>query len=185
MGGFGDIMKEEGFEKALDKFKDKLYLAIRILKPKAIIVASKGLGIVTHLAEKGIYTGSVVLLSPIPNKCDHVFGDTWEEQWKSSMTVLKNNIREDQFIGIGIGTSNDEQSLISDIMDETQVCGNSVRKNDANRVLFEHCPNWFIRSFPGDHRWKNMQHNAINVASLVNEVLGINNQLLKEYDSEL
>lgn len=181
--GFGNIMKQRGFQAALDKFHDKVVLAIQKLDPAVILVASKGLGIVTHLAHQGIYSGAVVLLSPIPNECNHVSGTTWEEQWTDSMSVLVNNGVEP--IGVGVGTSLDEQTLIVDLMNETQVCGDLVEKSaddmadddDKGKLAFERCPNWFVRSFPGDHGWKNDASNAVEIASLIDEVLAIDKRL--------
>ena len=72
-------------------------------------------------------------------------------------------------IGIGIGDSVDEQTLIVEVMNETQVCGN-LQNNDG-LVLFEKCPGWFLRSYPGNHDWKNNPSNAVHIASIIDEVL--------------
>jgi len=166
--GFGMTMHQQGFQTALDQFDDKLRRAIQLLKPSVVVVASKGLNILTHLADAGIYKGPSVLLSPIPNICNLVPGETWEEQWSASMSILVDAI--DGPIGIGVGDSLNEQTLIKDMMDEAGVCG-SLEEEADGRVSFRRCANWFLRSFPGDHGWKNQRINASNVASLIKEVL--------------
>eukprot|EP00588_Corethron_pennatum_P008575 CAMPEP_0194267778 /NCGR_PEP_ID=MMETSP0169-20130528/2217_1 /TAXON_ID=218684 /ORGANISM="Corethron pennatum, Strain L29A3" /LENGTH=196 /DNA_ID=CAMNT_0039008743 /DNA_START=102 /DNA_END=692 /DNA_ORIENTATION=- len=167
--GFGTTMHQGGFQAALDQSEDTLRRVIQLLKPSVVVVASKGLNILTHLADTGIYTGPSVLLSPIPNVYTLVSGETWEEQWSASMSVLADAV--DGPIGIGVGDSPDEQSLIKDMMDEAGVCGSLEEEVVGGRVSFRQCSNWFLRSFPGDHQWKNQRRNAINVASLIKEVL--------------
>lgn len=168
LDGFGDTMRQQGFQAALDQFDERLNLAISLLKPSVLIVASKGLNILTHLATTGVYSGAAVLLSPIPNECDHIRGNTWEEQWADSMKVLVEKMVAP--ISIGVGTSADEQSLIVDMMNETKACGDLQTDAYSGKILFERCPNWFLGSFPGDHGWKSDAANAIHIASLISIV---------------
>lgn len=176
--GFGETMQKGNFQAALDKYEDKLRMLISLMNPIIIIVASKGLNILTHLANINVYNGPTILLSPIPNKCNHIHGETWKEEWTSSMKVLKDKIIGP--VGIGIGRSMDEQDLIMTQMNETLVCGDLSLMKTKKRVVFEHCPNWFLRSFPGDHYWKNQDSNAGNIASLIIDVLESRNEFLTQ-----
>mmetsp|Transcript_16204 Transcript_16204/g.23822 ORF Transcript_16204/g.23822 Transcript_16204/m.23822 type:complete len:239 (+) Transcript_16204:40-756(+) len=166
--GFGETMFQRGFQAALEEVEDKLRLLMRLLNPNIVIVASKGLNVLTYLASMDIYNGPTILLSPIPNKCDHIHGNNWKDQWTNSMKVLRDKVVGP--IGIGIGTSSDEQSIIVDMMNETLVCGETFEETNG-QIFFQHCPAWFLRSFPGDHGWKNQDSNAINIASLIIRVL--------------
>jgi hypothetical protein len=183
--GFGDTMRnnDEGFQAALDRFEKDMELAIRRLNPSALVVASKGLNILTHLASKGIYTGPAVLLSPIPNECDHIHGTTWEEQWTNSLKVLV----ETQVgpIAVGVGTSTDEKDLIVDMMNQTQLCGDLQEGVIGGPMLFARCPDWSLRSFPGGHGWKGDPANAIHIASLIDKVLRIEQLSVQQGKSEL
>lgn len=189
LDGFGRTMNEQGsFQAALEQFDERLRRAIKLIQPDVVLVASKGLNILTHLANENVYNGPAVLLSPIPNQCDHIEGTTWVEQWNSSLNVLvKNKVGP---IGIGVGSSLDEKSLIVDTIDETQVCGRLLRSQRSHvaastNMHFEMCPDWFIRTFPGDHGWKNVPSNSINVASIINSVLAMKKQRPESVDNEL
>jgi hypothetical protein len=166
--GFGDRMKQKNFQAAVDFFAPRLQLAIKLLKPSVVLVASKGLNVLTHLATQGIHQGPAVLLSPIPNECHSIRGETWEEQWYHSLRALADNTVGP--IGIGVGNSADEQSLIVELMNETQACGILMTSVDG-LVHFERCPKFFLRSYPGNHGWKNDPANAVYIASLIDEVM--------------
>jgi hypothetical protein len=103
---------------------------------------------------------------------------TWEEQWTNSLNVLAEN--QVGPIAVGVGTSTDEQDLIVDMMNATQVCGDLQEEEViGGRVLFERCPDWSLRFFPGGHSWKGDSANAIHVASLIDEVLRIERPIQK------
>jgi hypothetical protein len=168
--GFGKIMKEQSFQSALDHFEPQLrdiFSGTSSHKPPdALIVSSKGVNIFTFLAAKGVWRGPSILLSPIPNACDHIDGNSWETEWKSTMESLVSHHRGP--LGIGVGTSFDEQFLIVEMMEESGVCG-KVKTNS----FFETCPTWFLQSFEGTHSWKNDATNAPSVARLINKLLGM------------
>lgn len=166
LDGFGDTMRQKGFQAALEEVDERLRRVIRLLQPAVILVCSKGLNVLTYLAKNGMYTGAAVLLSPIPNECDHVRGQTWVQQWTDSMTALK---KLGGPIAIGIGTSSDEKTLIADMMNETKVCGELVDNRSA--INFELCPKWFLHTFPGNHGWKNEISNADHIAALIKAVI--------------
>jgi hypothetical protein len=55
----------------------------------ALLLQSKGVGIATYLAFHKIWQGPLVLLSPIPNACEHISGGSWEAEWNSTMQLLR------------------------------------------------------------------------------------------------
>jgi len=145
--GFGNVMRENGFQHALDRYSEKLIRAVQRLAPDAILVSSKGLGLLTYLIDRGVWMGPSIMLSPIPNwsnhlraqlldgsdgnGCIHVDDEAlFEVEWLASMKILK-RVHTDTALGhpliVGIGTSDDEHFLIVDMMEESQVCGNAVR----------------------------------------------------------
>ena len=85
---FGETMKNKGFQAALDQAEASLLESISRVRPDALLVASKGVGIVTFLASQGLWNGPCVLISPIPNACGHIAGGSWEAEWKSTMKIL-------------------------------------------------------------------------------------------------
>jgi hypothetical protein len=44
----------------------------------ALLLQSKGVGIATYLAFHKIWQGPLVLLSPIPNACEHISGGSMQ-----------------------------------------------------------------------------------------------------------
>ncbi|CAE7564770.1 unnamed protein product, partial [Symbiodinium microadriaticum] len=128
--------------------------------------------LLTHLVEIRRWTGPSVLLSPIPNSCDHIAAAsrTWEEQWLDSMSILRRH--EISPIVIGVGSSSDEQMLILDMMEEAGICGPLVRREFATSTgaWFQECPGWEIFIFPGDHGWKQDPTNSMHVAFLLDRV---------------
>mmetsp|Transcript_3594 Transcript_3594/g.4750 ORF Transcript_3594/g.4750 Transcript_3594/m.4750 type:complete len:274 (+) Transcript_3594:147-968(+) len=177
--GFGDTMQKEGFQAALNQWDSKLSQTIKLLQPCAVLVCSKGLNVLTHLAKENVWTGPSVLLSPIPNDCLHNPGDSWESQWASSMDTLFSEVLGP--IVIGVGTSLDEETLIVDMMEETQVCG-SIDRTQYPKT-FEKCPSWSLYSFPGDHSWNKNIANAPDIALLIDEAL--KNSMTASYISGL
>lgn len=177
---FGTIMKARGFQVALDEFDETLRGALESVRPDALIVSSKGVGILTHLAQGGRWNGPAVLLSPIPNESDHVEGGSWESEWKSTTNTLVS--RGVGPIAIGIGTSVDEQTLILESIEETGMCGNYLR----GRQMFQKC-SWHLRSFPGNHYWKNDPANAQGIATLIDAVFFLQrhqNERMKKEESD-
>ena len=73
---FPNILNERGFQAAPDKSKS--LLRDKAVSVDAMIVASKGVSILTFLAMQGLWSGPAVLLSLIPFQCDHIRGNTWE-----------------------------------------------------------------------------------------------------------
>ena len=188
LDGFGTIMKEQSFQSALDYFESELRSIFTtttsgeddtMQKQKApidvLIVSSKGVNILTFLATNGIWRGPSILLSPIPNSCDHIDGTSWETEWKSTMTALVSH-HSDTPLVIGIGTSFDEQYLIAEMMEETNVCGRLIPTESeahttphalAGGFFFATCPTWYLQSFHGNHSWKNDADNIPNLAMLI------------------
>ena len=115
---FGQIMKERSFQDALDHSFEAIQGGLRG-SPDALLLQSKGLGIATWLASKGLWRGPLVLLSPIPNSCDHISGGSWEAEWNATMQFL-DPLRP---VAIGTGTSSDEEEFIVKSIEETGVCG--------------------------------------------------------------
>eukprot|EP00439_Symbiodinium_sp_Y106_P074448 s68_g14.t1 len=111
---FGPLMLRGGFQMALDQYADDLEAALTVHRPDALLFASKGLNLLTHLVETRRWTGPSVLL----NSCDHIAAasQTWEEQWLDSMSILRRH--KITPIVIGVGSSSDEQMLILDMMEE-------------------------------------------------------------------
>mmetsp|Transcript_7384 Transcript_7384/g.10033 ORF Transcript_7384/g.10033 Transcript_7384/m.10033 type:complete len:235 (-) Transcript_7384:57-761(-) len=175
---FGNIMASQGFQSALDASESKLLNTLAATKPDALLVSSKGLGILTFLVTKGLWRGPVVLLSPIPNECDHVHGKTWESQWLSTLQVLTNHGVGP--LAIGVGTSLDEQTFIVSEMEQNRICGNVLSTN-----LFELCPLWFLYSFPGDHGWKNRPENAKGIAVLIDIVFYLQQHVTSNHREQL
>jgi len=135
----------------------------------------------SHLAAKDIWTGPSVLLSPIPNTCNHIQGDSWEEEWISTLNLLI--LKNVGPIAIGVGTSSDEQSLIVDMIEEAQVCG-SIYGNEF-RKKFERCLSWSLFSFPGDHGWRTETSNAPNIALLIDAVIEMDGKIKKQNVADL
>ena len=190
LDGFGTIMKEQSFQSALDYFESELRSIFTtttsgeddtMQKQKApidvLIVSSKGVNILTFLATNGIWCGPSILLSPIPNSCDHIDGTSWETEWKSTMTALVSHHHSDTPLVIGIGTSFDEQYLIAEMMEETNVCGRlipteSVEAHTPHALsggFFATCPTWYLQSFHGNHSWKDDADNIPNLAMLIHK----------------
>ena len=117
---FGPTMKEKGFQAALDEAEDLILSHLRASNPDALLLQSKGVGIATYLTFKKLWKGPVVLLSPIPNACDHILGGSWEAEWNSTMQLLAQG---KDIVAIGTGTSSDEQDFIVQSMEDTEVCG--------------------------------------------------------------
>jgi hypothetical protein len=160
---FGEIMKHHGFQVALDSSYSLLQKSIQQMRPDALLVASKGVGVVTFLALKGLWKGPVVLLSPIPNSCDHVIGGSWESEWESTIKVLV-----DYEVGpvvIGVGSTTDEQFLITEQIEDTGLCGSL-----DDDFFFENCPKWHLRVAEGGHSWKSDPKNAMLVAEMIDKV---------------
>eukprot|EP00435_Cladocopium_sp_Y103_P030015 s2034_g7.t1 len=116
---FGRKMMEKGFQHALEDAEKLILINLFMKKPDVLLLQSKGVGIATYLAFHKIWQGPLVLLSPIPNACDHISGGSWEAEWNSTMQLL----RSTQIVAIGTGNSNDEQEFIVRSMEETEVCG--------------------------------------------------------------
>eukprot|EP00566_Odontella_aurita_P017466 CAMPEP_0113564898 /NCGR_PEP_ID=MMETSP0015_2-20120614/21879_1 /TAXON_ID=2838 /ORGANISM="Odontella" /LENGTH=271 /DNA_ID=CAMNT_0000467039 /DNA_START=166 /DNA_END=982 /DNA_ORIENTATION=- /assembly_acc=CAM_ASM_000160 len=169
--GFGDIMKFDGFQAALEKYERPIRDELARRNPDAILVSSKGLGILSFLASQGLWDGPAVLLSPIPNACNHIQGGSWESEWSSTLKIL-----ESEGVGplaFGVGTSHDEKMLIIDEMEATGICGR-VR---SSTNTFEKCSKWFLYSFPGNHGWKNDPSNARNIALLIDVLFYMHDQV--------
>lgn len=173
--GFGATMSKHGFQRAIEESESLLRHTLRTTTPDAILVMSKGLNVLTFVASTGLFHGPAIMLSPIPNFCDHLAGEeeiesipSWEVEWKSSMQLLKKSFAY-QPVAVGVGTSHDEQSLIVQMMEETQVCGDVRRHTDAI-FTFEACPLWLVHSFEGDHGWKNDSQNEKGIALLIDYI---------------
>ena len=149
--GFGRIMSTQGFQAALDH-SEPLLRRVFSTPPDAVIVRSKGVGVVTFLATLGLWSGPTVLVSPITNACDHIDGGSWEAEWLSCVSVLTEHAVGP--IAIGLGDSHDEQQIILDEIEGTGVCGKLQRGRGGGGDaldLFELCPTWCLRSFPGTY----------------------------------
>ena len=167
LDGFGDTMKHYGFQAAINQWDSKLSRVVELLQPSLIVVCSKGLNVLTHLAKEDVWTGPTVLLSPIPNESHHCPGDTWESLWESSMHALAT--KDVGPVVIGVGSSLDEETLIVDMIEGTQVCGSIDRSKSPNS--FEKCPSWSLYAFPGNHSWNKNVDNAPNIALLIDKAL--------------
>lgn len=161
---FGRKMMEKGFQHALEDAESLILSNLVSKNPDALLLQSKGVGIATYLAFHKIWQGPLVLLSPIPNACEHISGGSWEAEWNSTMQLL----RSTQLVAVGTGSSNDEQEFIVQSMEETAVCG-KIRRGTISHS-FELCPSWILRSFPGDHRWKEQPENAKHIARLIDSM---------------
>ena len=162
---FGETMKNHGFQGALDQSDAVLRQSLTEIKPDILLVASKGVGVATYLATKGLWDGPVVMLSPIPNACDHIEAGSWEEEWASTMNILVSHGLNQ--IAVGIGSSHDEQILIKGSMEATNVCGRIL---GTQGHYFEKCPDWFVLVVKGDHGWKQEEQHAIHIAYLIYKV---------------
>ena len=168
---FGSLMRNQSFQVALE---DSLEIVEDELKEvDGLILSSKGVGIATYLTWKGLWKGPLVLLSPIPNACEHILGGSWEVEWKSTMELLSRSGP----VAIATGTSQDEELFVLESMEETGICGKLQRGSTTH--TFEKCP-WILRSFQGDHDWKSDPENAQHIARLIDSFfhsLGLNSEL--------
>ena len=161
---FGETMKRKGFQAALEQQDAFLRQTLVDVRPDILLVASKGVGVATYLVKKGVWSGPIVMLSPIPNACDHIDGDSWEAEWTSTMnTLIAHRLGP---VAIGVGTSHDELLLIKDAMEETNVCG----VISETTGVFELCPHWSLVTHEGDHGWRTMSEHAIHIAELIAKV---------------
>lgn len=118
---FGPMMKEKGFQEALEASEDLILSSLRRLNPDALLLQSKGVGIATWLAFKELWKGPLLLLSPIPNACDHISGGSWEAEWNSTMQLLRGPETPAlaRVVAIGTGTSSDEEDFIVQSIEDT------------------------------------------------------------------
>ncbi|CAK9100973.1 Hypothetical protein SCF082_LOCUS47227 [Durusdinium trenchii] len=163
---FGPLMRNFSFQAALDDSEELLQKALTE-KFDALIASSKGVNVVTSLIQRHLWDGPLVLLSPIPNACDHIRGGGWEEEWRSTMEVLMNVGP----VAIGTGTSQDEALFVVDGIAETELCGKLIKGGSTHR--FEKCPGWILRSFQGDHGWKSDWTNAPHIARLIDSLFHV------------
>lgn len=160
---FGRIMKEKDFQAALEDSEDLLFQRLEAETVDALLIQSKGVGIASYLVWKDLWKGPIILLSPIPNACEHISGGSWEVEWNSTMNLLVSM----EPVAIGTGNSRDEEDFIVESIQETDVCGH-IRRGVTS--TFEKCPWWILRSFPGDHMWKNAPDNARHIARLIDSL---------------
>ena len=107
---FGRIMKEKDFQAALEDSEDLLVKRLEAEAVDALLIQSKGVGIASYLVWKGLWKGPIILLSPIPNACEHISGGSWEVEWNSTMNLLVSM----EPVAIGTGNSRDEEDFIVD-----------------------------------------------------------------------
>jgi hypothetical protein len=160
--GFGELMACQGFQAALDHFDALLQNAIEDVRPDVLLVSSKGVGIVTHLAVQGLWNGPSILISPIPNPSNHVMGGSWESEWQSTVQILV-----DYGVGpviIAVGSTLDEKTLITEAIEETKTCGK------LSNGAFEDCPNWYHQVIQGGHDWKSNPSNARFIAGMITKI---------------
>jgi len=165
---FKDHFKPGYIEDALVYADPILRNLIQTTNPNILIVHSKGVAIVTYLAFHNIWTGNVILSSPIPNTCNHLSQfiekdnnknennkeeeeDTWLGEWNAIIKVLE---RIKGKIGIGIGNSFDEEELIESYL---------LKASQQN--------NWLIKKSKGDHDWLYQQENLPAIAELIEYVI--------------
>ena len=152
---FGPIMKEQSFHAALEYSLPVLESTIQSKQPDVLLVASKGVGVLAYLAAKNLWIDKpAILLSPIPNPIGGmVDGATYQSEWNDTIRILRAKLGPTQPLLMVVGSSSDEQLLITDAMEDT-VCG-SVMETTGE---FEHCTNWLHLVMPdgADHTWKNL-----------------------------
>ena len=108
---FGRIMKEKDFQAALEDSEDLLLQRLfQAETVDALLIQSKGVGIASYLVWKDLWKGPIILLSPIPNACEHISGGSWEVEWNSTMNLLLSM----EPVAIGTGNSRDEEDFIVD-----------------------------------------------------------------------
>eukprot|EP00592_Proboscia_alata_P027183 CAMPEP_0194436294 /NCGR_PEP_ID=MMETSP0176-20130528/93797_1 /TAXON_ID=216777 /ORGANISM="Proboscia alata, Strain PI-D3" /LENGTH=234 /DNA_ID=CAMNT_0039256481 /DNA_START=71 /DNA_END=771 /DNA_ORIENTATION=+ len=147
---FGQIMQDDSFQAALEHSEPQLrsVFASQSTSIDAVIVASKGVNVLTYLASNNLWNGPSLLLSPIPNACNHIQGGSWENEWESTVdALLSHGVGP---IVIGAGTSSDEQMFIVNMIYDEKNCGSLAKgKSSGDKREFKRCPNWFVYSFPG------------------------------------
>jgi hypothetical protein len=136
---FGEIFKTDDIEEALHYAVPLVLRTCEQCRPDCIVVHSKGVAIVTYLFAHNLYSGAALILSPIPNKCDHLGldplsndEDPWGAQWAAVLNILRGRT-----VAFGVGNSADEEVLIHEYL----------KPAAAER------PNWLLRQAQGDHDW--------------------------------
>jgi len=152
---FGPIMKEQSFHAALEHSLPVLESTLQSKQPDVLLVASKGVGVLAYLAAQNLWIDKpAILLSPIPNPIEGMVDDaTYQSEWNDTIRILRAKLGPTQPLLMVVGSSSDEQLLITDAMEAT-VCG-SVMETTGE---FEHCSNWLHLVVPNgaDHTWKNL-----------------------------
>ena len=177
LDGFGHIMNEQSFHAALEHSYPVLESTIKGMKPDAILVSSKGIGVLAYLAAKGIWIERpAILLSPIPNPIDGlVDGTSYQSEWNDTVQILRNKIGEKHALIVAVGSSSDEEMLITEAMQDTS-CG-TISPSTSN---FENCTNWrhvVITGNGNDHGWKNLQKNEWIIAKLIDYIFYMQDRL--------
>jgi hypothetical protein len=148
---FAEFFKQNDIEEALQYAIPLVLLAIQHHSPDCLVVHSKGVAIVTYLYTHELWSGPVLLLSPIPNKCAHLQTtaageDPWADDWASVLDILDN-----RRVAIGLGDSIDEQVLIDEFI------GPPASKK----------PNWLLLRAHGDHDWPSRPESRSTLESLL------------------
>lgn len=155
---FGKYFKHNNIEEALKYSETIIESFIRDKRPNLLIVHSKGITTITNLIFKNIWKGPIVLLSPIPNNCNHLSlsalnnyddndDDEWDIQWRSVIKILEEN---EGRISIGFGNTTDEKMFVEDYVTE------AAKRNG-----------WFLKKVKGDHDWLQDPDNWNSIGELI------------------
>uniref|UniRef100_A0A7S1Z3A1 Uncharacterized protein n=1 Tax=Trieres chinensis TaxID=1514140 RepID=A0A7S1Z3A1_TRICV len=162
LDGFGTIMREESFHAALEHSYPILKSTLESTRPDALLVASKGIGVIAYLASKNLWIERpVILLSPVPNPIPGlVDGSSYESEWNDTISIMRQcNLNP---ILVAVGSSSDEEMLISEATQDTS-CG----KVSYQTRSFENCKGWRHVAVEGDHAWKNVRENERLLAKII------------------
>ena len=170
LDGFGTIMNEESFTSAVEHFYPLLETAIQTLQPDILLVSSKGIGLLAYLAAKDLWVHRpAILLSPIPNPIDGLVdgSSSYQSDWNDTLRILQDKLGEEQPVIVAVGSSSDEEMLITECMEAT-ICGKLKATTAKSIDTFQNCTNWYHVVIPnGDHGWKNSQENEKIIAKLI------------------
>lgn len=158
---FGRYFKTNDIEAALLYAEPIITDLISKLRPDLLVVHSKGVALITYLLSKKLWTGPILLLSPIPNRCSHlgfpgkVFEssteDEWTMLWRSTLHMLK---KHDAAIAFCIGDTIDEKVLIKEFVETA--C-------DEN--------GWLFQKVNGDHDWLYNPKNWLTLHEIISLII--------------
>jgi len=163
LNDFGTIMRDESFTAALDHSYSIVKQTLEDIQPDILLASSKGFGVIAYLASNNLWIEHpVILLSPVPNPIDGlVSGTSYELEWSDTIDIYRRHR-----IGpvlVAVGSSADEEMLISQAMQKPFACG----KASETTGRFENCIDWRHVVVPGDHQWKNLVENELVVKRLI------------------